>query len=228
MIDDQSALANFGGTARLFPLPNIVLFPQVMQPLHIFEPRYRQMTAEALAGDRLIALALLLPGWEADYADRPAVYPVACLGCIVAEQRLDDGRFNILLRGLWRIRLVEELDSGKLYRCARAELLHDTPVVSSNVNRRLRRLLRRHVPPWFAGQGTALEQVHKLLRSDQPLGCLSDVLAFALPLAVEEKQKLLETLDVAERTNRLIAHLKNPPPAGTPAKRPFPPEFSAN
>src|SRR5215467_7574945 len=119
MNEDLSSLENFGGTARLFPLPNLVLFPHVMQPLHIFEPRYRQMTADALAGDRLIALALLRPGWESDYDGKPAIYPVACLGRVVAEQRLDDGRYNILLRGLSRVRLVEELSQGKLYRTAR-------------------------------------------------------------------------------------------------------------
>ena len=80
MSDDLSPLTHFAGTARLFPLPNLVLFPHVMQPLHIFEPRYREMTADALATDRLIALALLQPGWEADYDGKPAVYPVACLG----------------------------------------------------------------------------------------------------------------------------------------------------
>src|SRR5215216_1637862 len=107
-MSDDAALAGFGGVARLFPLPNLVLFPHVMQPLHIFEPRYRQMTADALDGDRLIAMVLPRPGWELDYAGKPAVHPVACLGKVVAEQRLDDGRFNILLRGLSRLRIIEE------------------------------------------------------------------------------------------------------------------------
>src|SRR6516225_2957725 len=128
MSDDSAALDHFNGTVRLFPLPNLVMFPQVMQPLHIFEPRYRQLTTEALAGDRLIAVVLLRPGWEANYTGRPDVHPVACLGRIVVEQRLDDGRFNILLRGLSRIRIMEELETGKQYRAARAELLHDTHV----------------------------------------------------------------------------------------------------
>ena len=73
MSDDLSPLTHFAGTARLFPLPNLVLFPHVMQPLHVFEPRYRQMTADALTGDRLIGLVLLKPGWEADYEGKPAV-----------------------------------------------------------------------------------------------------------------------------------------------------------
>src|SRR4051812_1530562 len=102
MNDDQHAPANFSGPARLLPLPNLVLFPHVVQPLHVFEPRYRQMTADALAGDRLIALVLLRPGWEAEYEDRPPVHPVACLGRIVADQQLPDGRYNLLVRGLAR------------------------------------------------------------------------------------------------------------------------------
>ena len=104
MSDELSSLIDFAGKARLFPLPNLVLFPHVMQPLHVFEPRYRQMTADALAGDRLIALVLLRPGWEADYEGRPPVFPVACLGHVVADKQLPDGRYNLLLRGLSRLR----------------------------------------------------------------------------------------------------------------------------
>src|SRR5262245_58102592 len=106
MNEDQQALANFGGTARLFPLPNMVLFPHVVQPLHVFEPRYRQMTADALAGDRLIAIVLLKPGWEAEYEGRPTLYPVACLGRVVADQLLPDGRYNLLVRGLSRMKVL--------------------------------------------------------------------------------------------------------------------------
>ena len=87
------------GVIRLFPLPNLVLFPGAMQPLHIFEPCYRQMTADALVGDRLIALALPRPGWEADYVGKPALHPVACVGRILAEQRLDDGFLGLFV---WR------------------------------------------------------------------------------------------------------------------------------
>ena len=101
MNNDFAPLSSFSGMVRLFPLPNLVFFPQVMQPLHIFEPRYRQMTLDALAGDRLIALVLPKPGWEADYAGNPTLHPVACLGKIVADQKLKDGGFNILLRGTW-------------------------------------------------------------------------------------------------------------------------------
>src|SRR5690348_4408413 len=139
MSEDISPLSEFAGTARLFPLPNLVLFPHVMQPLHVFEPRYRQMTADALAGDRLIALALLRPGWESDYDGKPAIYPVACLGRVVAEQRLDDGRYNILLRGLSRVRVREELPQDRLYRSARVDLLADADPPEGQAARDLRK-----------------------------------------------------------------------------------------
>src|SRR5262245_15215325 len=123
MNEDLQALSSFNGIARLLPLPNVVLFPKVMLPLHIFEPRYRQMTGDALAGDRLIGMVLLRPGSEAGDEGKPALSPVACLGRIVAEQLLEDGRYNLLLRGLSRVRIVEELEQQKLYRMARVELL---------------------------------------------------------------------------------------------------------
>src|SRR3954465_8007381 len=99
MSDHPESLDDFGGTARLFPLPNLVLFPSVVQPLHVFEPRYRQLMVDALAEDRLIAMALLQPGWEDDYHKRPPIYPGVCIGRIFKEEKLEDGRFNLLLQG---------------------------------------------------------------------------------------------------------------------------------
>src|SRR5262249_30206454 len=113
MSDDLASLEGFGGEARLFPLPNLVLFPAVVQPLHIFEPRYRTLMADALAGDRLMALALLRPGWEEDYHQSPPVHSVVCLGKIFKEQLLPDGRYNLLLYGLARARILDELQTDK-------------------------------------------------------------------------------------------------------------------
>ena len=72
-------------TLPLFPLPNVVLFPNVFLPLHIFEPRYRAMVADALKGDRLIGMVLLRPGWESDYEGRPPVFPTGCAGLITTH-----------------------------------------------------------------------------------------------------------------------------------------------
>ena len=228
MKNEFSPLAGFSGTARLFPLPNLVFFPQVAQPLHIFEPRYRQMTADALAGDRLIALALPRPGWEPDYAAAPALFSVACLGMIVADQKLDDGRYNILLRGLSRIQIVHEIPHGKLYRKGKVELLAEVPVDDVKAERSLRKKLTRLIPECFVKQTEVTKQFRKLLKSDLALGALCDILTFALPLDVEFKQSLLEELEVEARLGRLIEHLETQGTAVTTSERKFPPEFSAN
>src|SRR5436305_6651639 len=188
MHDTFSPLSGFAGMVRLFPLPNLVFYPQVMQPLHIFEPRYRQMTADALAGDRLITLVLPKPGWEADYAGSPPVHSVACLGKIVADQKMDDGRYNILLRGLGRVQILHEIPHGKTYRKAKVELLAEVPVAEPKSERRLRRQLSKLVPRLFSKQDEVKAQFRKLLRSDLSLGALCDIFAFALPLEVEFKQ----------------------------------------
>src|SRR5881409_4083016 len=92
----------------IFPLPNVVLFPNVFLPLHIFEPRYRSMVADALAGDRIIGMVLLKPGYERDYEGRPPVYPMGCAGVISHAEPFADGRCNIVLRGMQKFRIVTE------------------------------------------------------------------------------------------------------------------------
>src|SRR5262245_43284121 len=92
----------------LFPLPNVVLFPNVFLPLHSFGPRYRSMVADALAGDHMIGMVLLRPGWEDAYDGQPAVYPIGCSGVITHFDRLPDGRYNIILRGVERFSIESE------------------------------------------------------------------------------------------------------------------------
>ena len=104
----------------IFPLPNVVLFPNVFLPLHIFEPRYREMVADAVASDRMIGMVLLRPGWQHDYEKRPPVYPVGCSGVITHVEPLPDGRYNIVLRGVERFRIMQE-DDSKSYRRALIE-----------------------------------------------------------------------------------------------------------
>jgi Lon protease-like protein len=226
MSHHPASLGDFCGTARLFPLPNLVLFPHVVQPLHIFEPRYRELVADALAGDRLMALALLLPGWEEDYHRCPPIHPVVCLGRISQEERLPDGRYNLLLHGLVRARVGEELKTDKLYRSARVELLADVPAGPGEGM--LRWELGQRVRARFAGQAGTLAQLERLLES--PLGSLCDVFSFALPLEVEVKQQLLAEERVEQRARLLLSQLEPgepPQPPAAPARR-FPPEFSAN
>jgi len=104
----------------IFPLPNVVLFPKVFLPLRIFEPRYRAMVEDALAGDRVVGMVLLRPGYEANYEGRPPVYAVGCAGDITHSERRDDGRFNIVLRGTEKFRIAGE-DVSRAYRLARIE-----------------------------------------------------------------------------------------------------------
>jgi Lon protease-like protein len=230
MSDDLSALGNFDGSVCLFPLPNLVMFPYVIQPLHVFEPRYRRMTADALAGDRLLAVVLLRPGWEDDYEGRPPVHPIACVGKIVADQRLDDGRYNLLLRGLRRVRILGEAPPQLPYRTARVELLADRGSLGPADEAALRRHLGEQVPRWLPAETAALDQFRKLLDSDLSPGALCDIFAFALPLEAEAKQELLEELDVAERARRLTELLlaQVPAPEAVASDRKFPPDFSAN
>ena len=228
MNEDPWDPEHFSGVTRLFPLPNVVLFPHVLQPLHIFEPRYRAMMAEALAGDRLLAPVLLRPGWEQDATGRPPVHPIACLGRIVAEQLLPDGRYNLLLRGLSRARLVREVEDDKPFRSSAVELLCDCSDLAVADMSALRRELADEVLPRFANAGPARQQLEELFKGELPLPALCDVLAFALPLPVESKQSLLEETDVGRRARLLIESI---PLAGVPAPavaRKFPPDFSSN
>jgi Lon protease-like protein len=229
MNDDSSALQGFSGVARLFPLPNVVLFPCLVQALHVFEPRYRQLTAEALAGDRLIAMALLRPGWEADYDGKPPIFSAVCLGRIISDQRLPDGRFNIQLRGLSRAQVLQEVDTGKLYRSAQVKLDQDR-APSAELENELREQLLEVVPSWCQDQGPNAEVFRKVIQSNLPLGIVCDVLGYGLPLTIELKQQLLEELVVAKRVRRLLSHLETtaPPEVLPPPQHPFPPEFSNN
>ncbi len=223
-------LDEFKGVARLFPLPNLVLFPTMLQGLHIFEPRYRQMTAEALADDRLLAPVLLQPGWESHYQGNPAIHRVACLGKIIADKRLDDGRYNLQVRGLCRVRIVRELLNGKLFRTAQVELVHDIVSSSPATEVALRRKLAQRLPAWNTLQGTVQNVLLKVVQCDLPLGTVCDILSFALPLTVPMKQELLEKIEVERRARALLRILEAGPPEQPEeaAGREFPPEFSAN
>jgi Lon protease-like protein len=228
--DDLTSLDDFHGRVRLFPLPNLVLFPYVIQPLHVFEPRYRQLMEDALQDDRLIGMALLQPHCEKDYFKNPPLYPVICLGRIHKEERLPDGRWNLLLHGLVRARIESEMDVDRLYRAAQVRLIQEKEVASASAAKELRRQLGRQTYRWFAAHDAAVVQLEKLLHSDLTLGALCDVFGFALPIAIEVKRQLLEDADVEERARRLIAHLAaTAPPETTKAPpRRFPPEFSSN
>ena len=106
----------------IFPLQDIMLFPGASRPLHIFEPRYREMVADALEGDRIIGMVMLHAGYEDEYAGNPPIYDIGCAGVITNVQRLEDGRYNIVLSGLVKFRIASE-DQSRSYRVAEVEAL---------------------------------------------------------------------------------------------------------
>lgn len=225
MTEDQAALAGFNGVARLFPLPNLVLFPHVVQGLHIFEPRYRQLMADALQDDQMITLVLLKPGWEEEYDDKPAVESVACLGRIGWHEQLQDGRFNVRLRGLSRVRIVEEVKTDRLYRVARTEIVPDVVPADLQRLKELRRGLAEAVLPRFATDGPAQQQLLELFQGELSLGHVCDVLSYALPLPLEMKQALLTEPHVDLRAEIMTQALRV---SAARSDRKFPPDFSDN
>lgn len=232
MNPENAGLSDFSGEVSLFPLPNLVLFPHVVQPLHIFEARYRQMVADSLASDRLLSMALLCHNAEKHPGTLPRIHPVICVGRIFREERLPDGRFNLLLHGVSRARIIQELpSSGKLYRRASVELLEEVPAASKEVEESLRGSLLQQIDSWFGGQPEARSQIRKLFKSELPLGSLCDILAFALPLDAELKQELLELVDIEERGQLLLTSLrenKETLAESASSKRKFPPDFGTN
>jgi Lon protease-like protein len=190
-------------TIPLFPLPNVVLFPNVFLPLHIFEPRYRAMVADALDGDRLIGMVLLRPGWEGDYEGRPPVFPIGCAGLISHHEQLPDGRYNIVLRGLEKFRIERE-DDSRLYRLGEVSTLHEPlPETDREEVRSARRRLETLLVP--QPEGRAQDPKVPPAMSDEDL---INALAQYMELEPLEKQALLERHGLLERCRSLIELLE--------------------
>ena len=222
----------FSGRVRLFPLPNLVLFPHVMQPLHVFEQRYRELLEDALAGDQLIAMAALAPGWERNYEGRPELYPMACLGRIAAHYRLSDGTYNVLLLGLRRVKLVRELTASRRFREAKVELCTDVYSACSSARRcALQQELRKTLLQVLPTLPDAREQLDQLLGNDVPLGFLTDVVSYMLDIDLQCKQSLLAEVHVYRRVQLLLCYLSESVAELSANDAPtlgFPPQFSRN
>jgi Lon protease-like protein len=225
--DADDVAADFSGHAPLFPLPNVVLFPQALLPLHIFETRYRQMTADALAADSLIAMALLRESDEARSDEAPEIWPTVGLGRIVAHQQLPDGRYYLVLRGTARCRVLYEEPTNKLYRIGRLELVTDVEPPLMESGRLTRRLLQRFSQLFPAVKEHAIWQ--QVTERTLPLGAVCDLLVSALPLKPEGAQQFLEELDSAKRCEMLWEVLRlSERRVKSESNRGFPPVFSAN
>jgi Lon protease-like protein len=217
----------FSGLARMFPLPNLVMFPHVMQALHIFEPRYRALFEEAIEDDRLIALGSLAPGWEDNYDGRPPLRPHACLCRIATHQKTDEGTYNVLVLGVRRLHLVRELPPKKLFRVVEAEILDDVEpdTTSADTAAVLQRQLLGAFKKSMPEVPGAHDQLDQLLGSQITLGMLTDIVAYTIDLDFDTKLRLLSECDVGERVRLLLAAITS---RASGPRRTFPPDFSPN
>ena len=185
----------------LFPLPEVVLFPGVPRPLLIYEPRYRDMVADALKGNKIIGMVLLRPGYEKDYEGRPPIYGIGCAGVIEDYEQLPDGRYGILLRGLTTFRVVSE-DQRKPYRLARVEavpelLTDEERGPLSTVRERLARLLDTVLPLGVEPPDPGLDDVEFV-----------NLIAQALSMPEDARQDLLERNSLLSRARALVDRLE--------------------
>ena len=223
---------SFSGVVRLFPLPNVVLFPGVVQALHIFEPRYKLMVEEAIAGDQLIAMAMVKPEQLSTAGDRPALFDTICIGKIMTHTKLEDGRYNVLLAGVRRARILEEVNFELDFRKARVELLLDSE--SGEPEDQLQDV-RKQVVDQFLKMLPSQSHLDRasldtLLESDVGTGQLVDLICYSCGAQPMELQQALEIDSVVQRARfilKIMRRLAKQIDSSGPVSD-FPPNFSLN
>ncbi|MDB4957580.1 MAG: peptidase lon domain protein [Myxococcales bacterium] len=202
---DSAALA----ALPIFPLPNCVLLPGGLLPLHVFEPRYRELTRDCLAGSHLMGVARLRPGYETSYYGRPPVYERCGVGRIICSEELPDGRFALLLRGVARVEIARELPvEQRSYRRVEARMLADANVDPRDAvdhHRRLIALCDRLAE--VIDQGGP--QLRDLVRAFDEPGQCADAIAAALVMDADARQELLEACDPMIRLQRTLGHVSH-------------------
>lgn len=197
---------------RIFPLEQVALFPDTHLPLHVFEPRYRKLVADALEKDRTIGMVLIrradrpIESTASHQPDRPALYDIGCAGRIVEHELLSDGRSIIVLRGAVRFRIRRELETADPYRVVEAQALYEAPIPAEHM-RRWRDELRALVGDYavaLAQNRTAVDRVFAKI----DLETLINHLSVSLPISVIEKQSLLECATAEQRFRRLCTVLQ--------------------
>lgn len=192
----------------IFPLPNCVLLPGGLLPLHVFEPRYRELTRDCLAGNHLMGVARLRPGFAKTYDGRPPVYDRFGVGRIICSEELPDGRFALLLRGVARVELEHEHAADRAYRLVSARVLDDVvvdPTDAADHHRRLVMLCDRLAELLEHGGS----QLRDLVRSSDSPGSCADAVAAALIMDTDERQDLLETCCPLQRLQRTLGHVSH-------------------
>jgi len=191
----------------IFPLPGAVLYPETVLPLHVFEPRYRDLVRDVTAGDNRLALALLRPGYENEYTGAPPIHTVATIGRIENLRLHPDGRSNFDLVGVERVDL-EEVPSEHSYRMARYVVRDETEVDAADAD------IKRARVELFAAHNMLMTEIAD--ESGHPLS-VDAVLPYAtvvngacanLPVDAEIRQQLLEIDDIQERQRRVADHVR--------------------
>ncbi len=246
---------HFSGSVGLLPLPNFFLFPHVLQALHIFEPRYRQLLSDALDADHLIAAATFVDGWESQYEDAPPVHAEVCLGLITRHTMLQDGTSNILLVGVRRGRIVREQVSNRPYRVAEIELIPEVSCLEGAAAdpecaeqtagdciengmspRRLQDVLQEELLAAYESllpqSEFAVDPLIQIVGKESSLSLLTDLIGYSLKLPSSAKRRLLGESSALVRAQLLIdqiARLHRKNLECTPEERSdFPPDFSRN
>ena len=192
----------------VFPLPNVVLFPRAILPVHVFEPRYRTMMADVLRGGQTLVVALLMPGWERDYYGSPDIHPVACVGRVVQHRQLADGRYNALVQGERKV-VVERFERLQPYRIARVReaaedvAWGDQPGADARALELVELYRRAH-----QRQGTALDVVHSL-GSQASAETVVNTIAMNVGADPEARQQLLEMEGLEQRFGALHRLLRD-------------------
>lgn len=202
-LDNAAALTSL----PIFPLPNCVLLPGGLLPLRVFEPRYRELTRDCLAGHQIMGVARLRPGYESSYYGRPPVFEKCGVGRIICSEELPDGRFALLLRGVARAEIARELPFERSYRVVEARALDDTscdPLDAQDHQRRLILLCDRLAE--VIERGGSLRD---LVRSFDSPGACADAVAAALVMDADARQELLEARDPMVRLQRTLGHVSH-------------------
>ena len=186
----------------------MVLFPKTVLALHVFEPRYRLMMDEVLKGSQSIVIALLKPGWEADYHGTPEVHTVGCTGKIVQHQELPDGRYNITVHGESKVQ-IESFERSHPFRVARVRRLHDDNSWGEGdgaaaQSKELLSLFRR----FDEGQGAALD-LAQIFGADMAPDAILNSISMHLNVEPVVKQQLLEITTTEQRYRAVFQFLSD-------------------
>lgn len=204
---DSAISIDFGQPFPLFPLPNCVLLPHATIPLHIFEPRYRQMTGDALDNNNLIAMALFDGDeWKDEYYNTPPLRPHVCVGYIVRHESLDDGRYNILLQGVCRAKLIEETPNDP-YRLGYLEPIEHQQSMEIDLGDQRVKLETLLNDPLLKSL-SSVSAIHNWLSAEIPTSVLVDLAIMSICDDIEQRYAMLANNETISRAKWLLEHLK--------------------